>query len=310
MTTRSETAARPTTEIVVTDDVSANPIVPSRATAKLLPHEIAFGFFLAVTWLRLAFGLGPVHVFSLIFFASLLGAFGIWRWADANPTPQRWRLRLLYYPVVMGITFYALGGALPALGLAKVDAPLLNLDRALLGETPAVSYQSWSHPWLNDALMLGYLFFFIHLVVVPGIYCVRNLVQFRQCIVGLFTVYGIGFLSYTIFPAGGPHRWMEFHVPLEGPFVIPATLAMVNSGSNGVDVFPSLHFAVSFYLLIFDWWHARSRFWICLVPCIALWCSTVLLRFHYFVDLVGGLVVASIGLWIAARHAKSRAALS
>ena len=310
MTTRSETTERSTTKIVVTDDVSVKPVVPSRATAKLLPHEIVFGFFLLVTWLRLAVGLGPVHVLSLVFFASWLGAFGIWLWAEANPTPQRWRMRLLYYPVVMGLTFYALGGALPALGLTKVDVPLLNLDRALLGETPAVSYQAWSQPLLNDTLMLGYLFFFIHLVAIPGIYCVRNLAQFRQCIVGLFTVYGIGFLSYTLFPAGGPHRWMEFQVPLNGPVIIPATLAMVNSGSNGVDVFPSLHFAVSFYLLIFDWWHARSRFWICLIPCIILWCSTVLLRFHYFVDLVGGLVVALIGLWIAARHARSTSALS
>jgi hypothetical protein len=65
---------------------------------------------------------------------------------------------------------------------------------------------------------------------------------------------------------------------------------MVNSGSNGADVFPSLHFAVSFYLLIFDWWHARSRFLDLSRPvhCI-LWSSTVLLRFHYFVDLIGGL---------------------
>lgn len=163
-----------------------------------------------------------------------------------------------------------------------------------------------NHPWLNDALMLGYLFFFIHLVAVPGAYCVRDLARFKQCIVGLFTLYGIGFLSYTLLPAGGPHRWMTFEIPLTGPFVIPATLAMVNSGSNGVDVFPSLHFAVSLYLLVFDWWHERRRFWLCLVPCLLLWCSTVLLRFHYFVDLIGGLAVALIGLFVAARFAKAR----
>ncbi len=290
--------------MVLTEEIPASAVQGATSAGNLLPHEIAFGFFLMITWLRLAIGLGPANVFSLVFFASLLGAFAVWQWAEQNPTPLRWRLRLLYYPVVMGITFYALGGAIPALGLPKVDVPLLNLDRALLGETPAVSSQAWSQPWLNDTLMLGYLFFFVHLVAVPGVYCVQDLARFRQCIVGLFTIYGIGFLSYTLLPAGGPHRWMEFEVPLHGPLVIPATLAMVNSGSNGVDVFPSLHFAVSFYLLIFDWWHARSRFWICLVPCIALWCSTVLLRFHYFVDLIGGLAVALIGLWIAARFAR------
>lgn len=309
MTTRSDTEEQAASSSIPTELES--PSLDFRKSVRsILPHEIAFSVFLLVTWLRLTASLGATNLYSAMFFGCLLGAVGIWRWAEANPTPHRWRMRLLYYPVVMGLTFYSLGGALPALGLTKVDAPLLKLDRALLGETPAVSYQAWNQPWLNDTLMLGYLFFFIHLVAIPGIYCVRNLAQFRQCIVGLFTVYGIGFLSYTLFPAGGPHRWMEFHVPLNGPFVIPATLAMVNSGSNGVDVFPSLHFAVSFYLLIFDWWHARRRFWICLIPCIILWCSTVLLRFHYFVDLIGGLVVALIGLWIAARHARSTSALS
>jgi membrane-associated phospholipid phosphatase len=128
---------------------------------------------------------------------------------------------------------------------------------------------------------------------------VRDLARFRQCIVGLFTLYGIGFLSYTLVPAGGPHRWMTFDVPLAGIFVLPAMLDTVNAGSNGVDVFPSLHLAVSLYLLVFDWWHARPRFWIALVPCILLWLSTVLLRFHYFVDLIGGMLLAILGLMAA-----------
>lgn len=307
MTTRIDTDERSVASPAATGSLSSTG--PSNASrGSLLPHELAFGFFLLITWLRLAVSLGPGNFYALIFFASLLGAAGSWWWAGQDPTPGRWRLRLLYYPVVMGITFYTLGGAIPALGMSKVDVPLLHLDRALLGETPAVSYQAWSRPWLNDTLMLGYLFFFIHLVAIPGAYCVQNLARFRQCIVGLFTLYGIGFLSYTLFPAGGPHRWMSFDTALSGPLVIPATLAMVNAGSNGVDVFPSLHFAVSFYLLVFDWWHARTRFWVCLLPCVVLWGSTVLLRFHYFVDLIGGLVVAAVGLWVARRHAKRSSA--
>jgi membrane-associated phospholipid phosphatase len=275
-----------------------------RTPLRLLPHEWSFGGFLAITWIRLAVQLGPLNLYSLIFLGCLLGAVAAYVWARRDPSALRWRVRLLYFPSVMGVTFYTLGAAIPALTPKKFDTMLLEWDQALLGETPAVSYQAWSQPWLNDLLMLGYLFFFIHLVVVPGIYCVRDLARFRQCIVGLFTLYGIGFLFYTLVPAGGPHRWMTFDVPLAGIIVIPATLDTVNAGSNGVDVFPSLHLAVSFYLLVFDWWHARSRFWIVLGPCILLWLSTVLLRFHYFVDLIGGLLLAIIGLMAAVNFQK------
>ena len=35
-----------------------------------------------------------------------------------------------------------------------------------------------------------------------------------------------------------------------------------------------------------------------------LWLSTVLLRFHYFVDLIGGIMVAVLGLVVAVRFEK------
>ncbi len=267
---------------------------------RVLPHEWSFGAFLVITWVRLVSETGLVGLHSLIFLGCILGAVGACAWAHQSPTDLRWRVRLLCFPALVGVTFYALGSAVPLLTSRRFDTLLLDWDNALLGTTPAVSYQAWNWPWFNDLLMLGYLFFFVHLVVGPGIYCVRDLARFRQCIVGLFTLYGVGLLSYTLVPAGGPHRWMTFDAPLSGVIVLPATLNMVNAGSNGVDVFPSLHLAVSFYLLVFDWWHARTRFWIVLAPCILLWLSTVLLRFHYFVDLIGGLLLAILGL-IAAK---------
>jgi membrane-associated phospholipid phosphatase len=33
-----------------------------------------------------------------------------------------------------------------------------------------------------------------------------------------------------------------------------------------------------------------------------LWCSTLYLRFHYFVDLLAGIVVALIGWWTAQKY--------
>ncbi len=270
----------------------------------VLPHEWSFGAFLVITWARLAAAAGIANAHSLLFLGCILALAGVSAWAHRSPTGWRWRVRLLAFPAVMGVTFYALGSAVPLLTARRFDGLLLHWDDALFGTTPAVSYQSWSQPWLNDLLMLGYLFFFVHLVVVPGLYCARDLARFRQCIVGLLSLYGVGFLSYTLLPAGGPHRWMAFDVPLSGLMVLPLTLDMVNAGSNGVDVFPSLHVAVSVYLLVFDWWHARARFWIVLVPCVLLWFSTVLLRFHYFVDVIGGVALAVLGLVVAARFAK------
>jgi hypothetical protein len=265
----------------------------------VLPHEWIFSAFLLLTGLRLYVHGGAARGWSYLFFACLMAGVWFFFWAENHSTPFRWRMRLLYYPSVMGISFYAMGAAVPLLEIPKVDALLLGWDRALVGETPAVSWEKWLHPGLEDLAMAGYLFFFYYLIAGPGYYCVRDLRLFRKCIVGLFTMYGLSFIGYTLLPASGPHRWMTFATPLRGPWVLDRTLDIVNDGSNCVDVFPSVHLAATLYLLLFDWRHGRRRFWIYLLPCLVLWWSTMYLRFHYFVDLLAGVAVALAGWWMA-----------
>jgi len=197
-----------------------------------------------------------------------------------------------------------MGTAVPLLGTPRADALLLQWDRDLLGETPAVTWEAWLRPWLENVAMAGYLFFFYYLMAGPGHYCFRDIPAFRKCIVGLFTIYGISLLSYTVLPAGGPHLFMSFNTPLQGPLLLNSTLSLVNRGSNTVDVFPSVHVAASLYLLLFDWQHWRRRFWWVLAPCAVLWLSTLYLRFHYFVDLIAGVAVALVGWWTAQKYSR------
>ena len=207
----------------------------------------------------------------------------------------------------MGISFYAMGAAVPLLGNPGVDGLLLKWDRALAGETPAVAWESWLTPWLEDLAMGGYLFFFYYLIAGPGHYCIRDVRLFRACMVGLFTMYGLGFMGYTVLPAGGPQCCMTFARPLHGPWLLDWTLQAVNQASNRMDAFPSMHLAASLYLLLFDWRHLRRRFWWVLAPCLLLWFSTIYLRFHYLVDLLAGTAVALAGWYMAEKYEASTA---
>jgi membrane-associated phospholipid phosphatase len=73
---------------------------------------------------------------------------------------------------------------------------------------------------------------------------------------------------------------------------------MVRFGSNRVDVFPSLHCAVSTYMLVFDSWYKRWRFRIYALPCVGLWISTIYLRYHYFIDVIVGFALAAVILYL------------
>jgi len=133
----------------------------------------------------------------------------------------------------------------------------------------------------------------------------------RNCLPGAgwdsTSVPGIGFLGYLLVPAAGPHVAFArlFPTPLEGGFFWHLNHAMVTAGSNGVDVFPSLHTAVSVFILAFAYRHARREFWWLLIPVAGICVSTVYLRYHYLIDVICGLVLAFIGL-AAAIHVEPR----
>ena len=278
---------------------SSTPGATADTLRKVLPHEVVFTGFLFITWVRLVANGAAVTLPAVVFLILIVGGASVIAWAHRHPTPARWRIRLLYYPSIMALAFYYLAPAMALLETPGADVLLNGWDIALLGGNLSAACQSIATPWLTDVMMGAYLFYFIYLVWGIATYCIGDLPRFRLCMVGLFTVHGLGFLGYTIWPAVGPHLHLPFERPLIGTWFTELVTPMVIGGSNGVDVFPSLHLAVSLYLLGFDWLYNRRRFWWVLGPCVALWVSTIYLRYHYFVDLVVGMGLTAVG-WVVA----------
>ncbi|MDD5330253.1 MAG: phosphatase PAP2 family protein [Sulfuricella sp.] len=206
----------------------------------------------------------------------------------------------------MNVSYQAMAGAVPAVRAVRFDADLLALDRWLLGETPSVLVERWAAPWLTELLSFCYVFFMPLLFFSLLRYFFRRRELLGEFYTGLFTVYGLGFLGYLLVPAAGP--WVTypelFSVRLDGAFFTGLNRTMVEQGSNRVDVWPSLHCAVSIFILGFAWRHHRAEFWGLLLPVSGLWVSTLYLRYHYFVDVVCGVALAAFALYESRRHAR------
>lgn len=275
----------------------------------LLPNELCFGAFLLVTWLRLIFAIGLFRADTLIFFALLALNVLLIGACIFRQTNFRWRMRLLFYPVAMSVSYFEMRFAVPAIHPRLVDVFLQRVDHWMVGTNLSLRMESFIHPGITEFMSFCYFVFFPYLVFSMVWYLAQNLEVAQKFYVGLFTVYGIGFLGYTVLPALGPHLAMthDFSTPLVGWRITQWNSAIVLSGSNRVDVFPSLHCAVSSYILFSDRAHKPWRFWLYLVPCAGLWVSTIYLRYHYFVDLIAGFVLFGFSQWIAAQYARQSA---
>jgi membrane-associated phospholipid phosphatase len=188
-----------------------------------------------------------------------------------------------------------------ALHAPSVDALLQQIDLRFLGVHPSVVLEPFCHPLLTDVMSACYLLFFPYLIVTHLDYFRGDPDTLRRFCVGLYTVYAGGLLCYTLLPAAGPYVALagEFRRPLEGGLLTRIHHAIVVRGTNGVDVFPSLHCGVTSFLLFFDRRHSPRRYRLLLAPIVILWISTLYLRYHYFVDVVAGFALSGVGLLLA-----------
>ena len=268
----------------------------------LLLHEVLFQAFLVITWLRLVWSARLTNLTALAYLGGIVLAAGLIVLSTQTKGQLGWRLRLLYYPIVMNVAYMHMAPVVARIHRGPLaDAWLRSIDARLIGENLSLRLESASRPLFTEPLSFCYMLFIPYLTLSMLWYFCGSLPLLKRFYLGLFSIYGIGFLGYTFVPAAGPYIAMasEFHGPLIGGTFTRWNAAMVSFGSNHVDVFPSLHCAISSYMLFFDRWYKRWRFRIYAVPCIGLWISTIYLRYHYFVDVIVGFALAGFALWLA-----------
>ena len=189
------------------------------------------------------------------------------------------------------------------------DAKLIAFDHWLTGVHPAIWLEQFATPGRNEFMQLAYLTYFGYLLVLGGI------LYYREDWHGYWSVmtysavgYAIGYVIAIFFPIESPWFSMagSWHGPLHGgPFT--ATINFIEHyGRVRGAAFPSQHVAGSFAALCGAWRHRRWLFWVMLPLVICMCTSTVWGRYHYMVDIFGGMVTGTlgyvIGKWLMRRR--------
>jgi len=212
-------------------------------------------------------------------------------------------------------TYLMLRDLLPLVRTDTVDATLHQLDLRLFGVEPALWLERFNRPAIVEWFSFFYFsYFWIGIAyMIAVIWLQRSGRATTELSIGVLLVFCIGQLGYMAVPGFGPvqHLAAEFQRPIDGGFFWSCVTHAVAAGGANKDVFPSLHTAAPTFFTLYAWRRAtRDRRW--RLPAIAtgffaanIIVSTMLLRWHFAVDVVAGLV-----LGISAALAAPRLALA
>ena len=271
-----------------------------------MPHVRPHSSFFAIYLGAMLVGLVASKQFAWgLFYAG----FVVWLlWADARfasrPTRRALVVVCATLAIGMNVFFQVMRYSVPAVRTSRYDGALYAIDLDVFGMSPNVWADRFAAPWLTELLSVAYMFFMLLLFVNLIRYFFFDEQLLERFYAGLFTVYGLGFLGYFLVPAAGPYlAYAEiFDRPLAGYAVAKANEAMVLAGSSRVDVWPSLHVAVSAFILGHLARYHRREAKLLAVPVALLWCSTIYLRYHYVADVVCGFALALFALWVQKRY--------
>jgi membrane-associated phospholipid phosphatase len=207
---------------------------------------------------------------------------------------------------------------LPAVREDAVDAQLLSIDRWLFGESPAFLLQRFNH---HGTVEWFAFFYFSYFVICAGyilkmIWIEKDPSETNRFAIGSLIVLNGGQLGYMLVPAFGPLRLgAAFDAPLAGGFWWDLVTRAVAAGSAMKDVFPSLHTALPLWFAGYATTRAmRDRRWRPVAVITGFFSaniivSTMLLRWHYAIDVIAGITLAACALalshYLARREAQS-----
>ncbi|MEN2994314.1 MAG: phosphatase PAP2 family protein [Thermodesulfovibrio sp.] len=210
-------------------------------------------------------------------------------------------IKKIGFPVLcVLIAFDTVGELIHYLNLKDIDFVLLKMDYLIFGFYPYIYFEKIANPFLTELMQISYcVYYFLPFII--GIYLIKNekKQEFYRALFIVLLCYYLSYIGYMLFPAVGPRYSIAhmFQNELNGLLLANKINEFLNY-LEGIkrDAFPSAHVGVSLVVLFLILKYSKKLFWFSLIPVLLLIVSTVYCRYHYFVDVLGGIILAVVSL--------------
>jgi membrane-associated phospholipid phosphatase len=300
---------------VVTREIAGR--VPSRVERLLLMPAVS-DWLLAGYFLTVVFGLSRapaggernflLGLSSVVLSAFLFGCYVYRMRFEPRVGGPTYAQRLAYHlwPLCTLLTLYFhLRPILPLVNGVSYDEQLYQLDLRVFGFEPTVFLEKYSTRAVVEWFAFFYYSYFFFVAMFLFIHLLTNEDdrQLSHFATGLVMVVTIGHFVYMLVPGFGPylHLAHEYDGPLPGGPFYDMVLRAVAAGGSLRDIFPSLHTALPVYLTMFAWRHHRRHAPLATFFAANIAGATLVLRWHYALDVIAGLLLATFAFWASPR---------
>lgn len=282
----------------------------------LTPTDLSvLGFYIFLTIMNLIF-MNRVPEWAVLILVNILVMALVIYIANAHRKNNSIIIRQIHYwypaPLIL-LTFKELYLMIKPIRGIDYDSTLIAIDRWMFGTDPTHALYAIAHPVLTEFLQIVYATFYFLPMILAAELVRRHMYKEAQYVI-FATVYGffVSYIGYFLVPAIGPrftlHTFELTNAELPGLWVTNFLREMINTGESvpaGTlnpaevvqrDVFPSGHTmmtAIIMYLSVV--YKAKSRYFLLVCGSLLIF-STVYLRYHYVIDVIGGLVFMLISL--------------
>ncbi len=242
-----------------------------------------------------------LHIFLRFFLIAL-----IFFLARLTPliTSNAWLFIRNSYPLILFGFFYAETDYLNNILFSNLDLYFEKVELLIFGIHPSVIFsQSFPQVWFGEIMNFGYFSYYFLILLLPLWLWVKKKKSFYYVIFIISLSFYLFYWIFILFPVAGPQYYLA-----ESLRTIPDTglfRSMVKFaewiGEGPTAAFPSSHVGVIVIISYLSYKYARELFLVYLLFGLLICFSTVYIKAHYAIDVIGGVVIAPIFYLISDR---------
>ncbi len=287
--------------------------------AEFAPHDWVLVAYFSLLFLGVLFGAGPGRLLAgrVVLEHAVVLAAGLALTRGAVLRRDGFANALVYRLTIFATcasSYFALRFILPACAPRSVDGVLYAIDLDVFHYEPALAWDRFATPGVVEWFSFFYFgyFFLLAIHVLPFMFAGQNLAILARFAMATFFVFCCGHLLYIVVPGFGPHQYLasSFSHELQGGLFWGGVQATVDGAGAQKDIFPSLHTAIPSMFTLLALRHRKEFFWFRVSAPLVGFCTvqiiiaTMLLRWHYLIDICAGLALAILAVWVADRSVR------